>query len=294
MAFLDFLTGITNGIKTFIDNTPKPVKFIFFLIFILLLGGLINSSLNVFGVYCDSNDNPVKVSLASGVALIGKVPDYELLNSNQVKLNKVFLTSEDKHTDCSVLLTEGTVTFEDETTTDIKDIEGGVWVYDGAYCTDCEEVRIKNSDVGLLSNVNAGDLASGVCWGDVDRKINYSNWWKKSVCGSGECEPPINYKYSSDLNRYICVDDSCLSQTGQGQNSGAKWDEELKKKGAERFYPEGITNELSDINAVGFVCEDLKPKLTFFGIEVFNYRYWILIMVISVMMYFLFKFKRSD
>ena len=61
-AILNLFSGAGDLIKSFFDILPKPIKFLLFLAILLLLGVVIGWLLNGIGVFCDSADNPVKIS----------------------------------------------------------------------------------------------------------------------------------------------------------------------------------------------------------------------------------------
>jgi len=271
MVFGQIISSIVNGIKTFIDNTPKPIKFCFFLISILLLGGIINTSLHIFGVYCDSGNNPVNVGMVNGVSLLDDLPNPELFGSMQVSTSKYHSVI----SQCSAFRETGVMILEDG----IKENFTDRYFYSNDGCTVCESAELPSEKILGLFTYN-----SQVCKGDVYRIPDENkSFTQKTGC---LCEPPKGYFYSYRGNSYICEDNSC-----EGQTESVIWDNKLNDKDAVPFYPEGKTNNIDYRKAVGFICEDYKPKIAVFGINIFNYKYWVALTVIFILTSFLFRIK---
>lgn len=280
-AISGIASGIGDIIKTAFDTFPKPLKFIFFLLIILLLGGIINFSLNLFGVYCDSADQPVNLGLNifTNIGLISQVP-----NANEINLagrsaeEWGYSMLSQEVTKCSKQIrTGGTIIYD---TGNEENINNNTWFYDGGFCTNCELVTIYD---------NVGN-SHRYCLGDVFRQSRDDlSWLKKQLCGSWiSCEPPEHYYYDQTVNRYVCEDETCTDQT-----IGTAWDELLQEKGATYLYPEGSNTKRKHTNFVGVTCEDIRPKITIYGINVFNYTYWVIIMLIILCFWFYSKYKKK-
>jgi len=279
-ALSGIISSIGNLIQSIFRTLPKPILFILFLTILLLLGQLIPTIFQAFGIFCNSAEQPVNTGLNpfSNIALMMDKPDPDTLNQEVIKLNKVLFLSYNKHTDCSIRLDSGTIIFPDGTKINITE---PTWFYDGAYCTDCLEVTIENPPVGLLTGVSKEALENGICYGDVyPTPEEEKGWYKRQACshkGGEECEPPIGYYWDAELNLYICQDESCSEKT-----SGEDWDNKLTEKGATPIYPEKEKTGTGYTSFISIKCRDLKPRLAIYNIEIFDYKIWLLIMLITI------------
>jgi hypothetical protein len=277
-------TAIGNLISTIFHTLPKPILFIIFLAILLLIGQLLTYIFNFAGIYCNSADVPVSVgfNLLTTTELIGVVPDATEINTDDVPLTKIIGVSGEKGTSCSVYLTSGYYTLENGTTTNFTN----QWFYDGTYCTNCIVAKIYNSSGNnkiIYPNVV---LEDGLCLGNVYRMPdNEKGWWKKWGCnsdGTSSCEPPIHYRYDYITNTYVCEDFNGCSQITVGQ----KWDDTLKSKGAQVLY--GDLNETIKpeyTGMIGIKCVDMRPRLSIWHIDIFDYRLWIVLMLIMILIW---------
>lgn len=283
-ALSGIISSIGHTIQSVFTTLPKPLLFILFLAILLLIGALLPTIFQAFGTFCDSGDNPVStgINIFSNVGLMTYRPDADIVGSDSIKLNKLIFMSEEKHTSCSEFITEGTIVFDDGTRINISDQNiSGYWVYDGTYCTNCDEVTIEEFTPNIFAGISTGDLRSGVCWGEVEKLPDSElSWLQRTSCGGsgGECEPPDDYKYDPDTNRYECSIASC-----GGKTAGDDWDDKLRKAGATPIYTTGQgTISTKHTGFVGIKCRDIKPRLSIFGIEIFDYRLWVIIMLLVI------------
>jgi hypothetical protein len=294
------LGDIGSLMQNFFQTLPKPVKFIIFLAILLLIGVIIQYSLYIFGIYCDSANNPVKLSsgIFANIGLINEIPDdMSLLDKEVVEIEETPATKilgksvslcSQYYSDYRLRSSNGTETwFYNE----------GRYFYDGTYCTDCEAVRILPI---IYTNANRSSYTPQAsekkyCLGDVQHKENYGGlfgWMKKSICLSssdvigGACNPPKNYFYSYQINTYLCANNNCT-----GITLGQIWDDKLKNSGGVSLYPNGDNVTKSYTSAVNIKCEDLSPKIAVFGIPVFDYKLWFMILLIGVVLWVYMKIK---
>jgi len=276
------LSGIGDAIKTFFDTIPKPVKFLLFLFLILFIGSIAQNSLMVFGTFCDSGEHPVKIknNIFNNIGLISDIPDPDLVGEEIVPIDEDAFSSLFKEASvCSRKIKYGTITFDDGNTEEITELTN---FYNGAYCTNCEEVIIEEK----RNNGDTLDIVRGLCYGDVYRLENKS-FFKKILCGFSRCEPPKDYYYDSINDVYQCTSDEC-----SGKTAGDWWDEKLNDLGAVYLYPEGENNRVHFENFVGVTCQDLKPRIAVYGIPIFDYFMWLLILVISLLLWALMRFNK--
>lgn len=241
---------------------------------------------NVFGVYCNSAEQPVILGggfftkIANGVSLLGSIPDPKTLNENALSIEQTPLSGIplSQVTKCTRTMPSGTIYFNETQRTLLLSLFTNVEVnavnfttptsfYDGTFCTTCQQVTICGA---------SGDCQK-MCIGDAFRTPNTDKTFlQKALCGNLGCEPPEHYFYSQTRNLYLCDDNSCTSRT-----LGQAYDQLLASKGATLFNQnvDGTINPSSD-NIVGITCQDLKPRLAFFGIDVFEFKYWAIIMLI--------------
>ena len=113
------------------------------------------------------------------------------------------------------------------------------------------------------------------------------SFWKRITCGGVlGCEPPEHYYYDSAINLYVCADDTCT-----GITAGQIWNEKLMAEDGKYLYPEGDKGGKSYTNFVGIGCKDIRPKITVFGIPIFDYQMWILGMLVFMLVWFYTRIK---
>lgn len=275
--------SIGNLIGTIFHTLPKPLLFLIFLAIILLIGSLLTYIFNFTGIYCNSADVPVNVgfNLLTTTELIGQVPDAKEINTNDVPLSKILGVSGSKGTTCSVYLTSGYYTLENGSTNNFTNR----WFYDGTYCTNCIVAKIYNSTGKSLIQQDI-NLEDGMCLGDAYRlPDNEKGWWKKWNCnsdGSSNCEPPAHYRYDYRTNNYVCDDFNGCNLITVGQ----KWDDTLKNVGAKPLY--GDLNETTNPSyegMIGIKCVDMHPKLSIWHIDIFDYKIWVVLMLIAILIW---------
>ena len=269
-AILDNIGQLIQGIVSIL---PKPVLFLLFLFILVSLSYVLSLAFNAFGVYCNSADVPVKLNanFLDNIALIGQVPDPELLGREALELGEFGISVGSAGlTECSQLVPAGTIYFEDDTA---QNFTTPTWFYDGTFCTNCQEVNIKKP---------AGDVDK-VCFGNVERKSQADKTLlQRTFCGGLGCEPPEHYYYDQNTNTYVCADETCA-----GITLGQKWDELLFSKGAVPYYLEDqpdLRNPSAE-HLTGITCENLKPRFAVFGVDLFTYNIWIFITLIVILLW---------
>jgi len=277
------MQSIGNFFQGIMHILPKPLLFLILLAIILLLAQLLSFIFNIFGIYCTSGDIPMTIGFNPlyTAELIGEIPDASTIGLNDVPLNKILFVNEKKGTSCSIYLTSGIMTFPNGSTTNFTN----GWFYDGTYCTECLVVKITNSTGQSIiqQDINPED---GMCFGNVWKLPDEEKGtWKRWNCGSdagSQCEPPEHYYYNYQTNSYICdsLDMNCNQMT-----IGQKWDDTLKSKGATPLYGDtyGEIRDVSHKKLLSIQCKDLRPKLTLYGIDIFNLTYWLYLLLLGIM-----------
>ena len=287
-AIFNLFSGAGDLVKSFFELLPKPIKFLLFLAILLLLGVIIGWLLNGLGVFCDSADNPVKISnILVSLDLLNEIPDPTTLNLEVIESDTAqYMTVEE----CSVCYEAGQVLIIRELpngSTYKQNISRRTCFYKDAGCVICEEtIGLDPQTANLLGNLK------GYCLGDATIKpYEDKNMLSKWFCGKtfiGRCQPPEHYFYDSTRDNYFCLDETCT-----GITAGVRWDEKLRDSGAKMIYPEGQLNKKDADSMVQVSCKDIKPTITIYGIPIFDYRMWLIIMLITILAGFYIKYKKA-
>ena len=280
----DIVNSAVGIIKTVFSTFPKPIRYVVFLLLLLLIGAVLHFSLSVFGIYCDSANNPVQLqsSVFRNLDLIDEIPNPEMVGKEAIELTELgFATTSKEVTYCSRKIMYGQIITDDLS---ITQISTPTYFYDGRFCTDCEIVTIDvtNPDGSVLLKRHS------MCVGDVFRKTKINNIFTRGICNTIACQPPPHYYYDQTLNLYVCEDETC-----SGITMGQTWDEKLQRAGATYLYPEGELTKKSYTSFVGITCVDIRPTLTIYGIPIFNYQFWAVLTLIIILAGFYIKYKKA-
>jgi len=295
--------GIRWLVDFFMNKAPRPIQIIFFLVFLLSLGNLLVFLFHVGGIHCDSSKNVVTVSpLNIGTNIRVAFLDKDDVLNTTISPGLIytpgfftpFIQVPVEACSRSVCYVGGKYYYSVEDECDNETILTGFaldssdahWIR----CVDCSA----NADGGFNKTFIYGSLLSSeskyLCFDDVTR-IDDLNIIQKVNCNPDDrCVPPENYYYEYDTNRYECLEPSVC-----GDNTTAppknQLDQYLLAADAELMYTD--TNMRSMDNALLFKCSgNYNPRLTFFGVDVFDYRIWIVMIILFVMFIFLSKIKR--
>jgi len=278
-VFGGIMQSIGNFFQGIMHVLPKPVLFLIFLFIILLLAQLLTYIFNIIGIYCTSGDMPVSIGFnpLKTAELIGEIPQAEdlgkeILDPNALQTG-VEYCSWQPHGLYTIIYDNGT------------EVNSTVprWLYNGrGGCVDC-----------TLAKIDTYDLTTPEKWCISDAHIKPENergTLAKWFCGAknfGRCEPPMHYYWQSSTGNYVCEDQTCT-----GITAGNYWDNTLQQNGAKPLYLDGY-GEGQNTNPQAFVsiqCKDVHPKLTIYGIEIFNLNYWLILMAITIMFWALKNF----
>ncbi len=256
--------GIGENIGNILQTMPKQLKIGLFLLFLLLFAVVFSYILNMFGVHCSSEDEVYTVPMYDAVRnlnLMFNRPSYAEISSEVVPSPKIFLLI-DK---CIHKSTNGTC------------------YYDGGYCTECTETTI--SDIG-------GYKTETYCGSDVYR-VDNKGFFKKWICEGRElgCEPPIGFYFNQTLCGYVCMSDN---ETCTGLNVGQIWDIKLNDLGGRKIYENDESTGRAYDDAFRLSCIELRPTFKFFGIPIFDFRIWIVLLLVSVFGMFVLKLHEMD
>jgi len=277
------VSGAGSLLRSFFEILPKPIKFLLYLLLLLLIGAFLQASLQVFGIYCDSANNPVHLGLNvfSNIGLMDEVPPPELIGKEVIDTANL----QRGVAECTICFEAGEVTIIHEEFTELTTTR--TCFYKDAGCVTCAETI----DLDPTGFTLTGNLKN-YCLGDAFRKEQEDkSLLSKWLCGAeyfGRCEPPEHYYYDSAVDLYVCADETCA-----GITAGQIWDEKLINKGATYLYPEGTTTGTSYTKFIGVTCQDIKPVVGIYGIPIFDYKLWIFLMLIFLL-FFIFKHVKQD
>lgn len=265
----DILNGIRSAIDWLVETIPKPVLFLFFIFFITLIGGaIIPIFMNLGGTFCIDNlkyENN-RLDIFENVKFMAqtlKLDDEELLPGQiEVEDNPYTFNT-------CVIQTEGAG----------ASLE--YW-YSGAYCTDCEEIEEGDAEYRSWNSGFIGNASNeGACKGDVYRIPDKDKTVGQRIfCESVDdpslvgllCEPPAGFYYNFTLHRYDCIESWCENTTMmQAQKV------ELK---------ESLTlSPLESRQLIGIKCDGNKARFAVAGVDLFNYKMWLLIFILILIIW---------
>lgn len=279
-VFGGIMQSIGNFFQGIMHVIPKPLLFLIFLFIIILLAQLLTFIFNIIGIYCTSGDIPVTIGFnpLKTAELIGEIPQAEdlgkeILDPNAIQSITVEYCTWKTNGLYTIIYDNGT-----ETNSSVDR-----WLYNGrGGCVDC-----------TLAKIDTHDLSTPEKWCITDAHIKPENergTLAKWFCGAknfGRCEPPMHYYWQSTTGNYVCEDQSCV-----GITAGIYWDNILQQNGATALYTNalGETIDTSHKSLVSIQCKDVRPKLTIYGIDIFNFEYWIILMLIGIMFWALKNF----
>jgi hypothetical protein len=284
---IDLLGGIQRGISWFLDVTPKPIKIMIFLLFLIGFASIFGFLLNTTGHFCDSQGNLYKTGLFSfktNFNLLSDMPSNDELISTTIDPDDPAVKAT-TIVNCNVPVGNGTTYY--------KEGDNKIYIDEGLYyqssdrCVDCEFKTIYwEEQGGLLTKTS-------LCMGDAYAKpYDELSWWGRQTCGKtfGVCTPPAGYYYSKAQGSYVCKEGIC-----EGQTMGTLWNENLKSIGAKIITQETIA-EYDYRNAVRVDCDigDVNPKFKVFGLEIFNYKLWIALIVLAAISWAALTLKRKS
>jgi len=278
--------GVRWIIDFFVDKTPRPIQFLIFMLMLVVFTTLIPSFLHITGIHCNSDKEPMKLSPFNFFENIGYlyIDKDDLFNKSAYVPDKSSVVSACVWAVCNV---------------------SGEYYYAGSGCVN-STIEYKLQSVGdyfgcVLCNktdiyvnmVSGGyDHLTYICEGDaVKIPFEDMNWWQQTFCSEdGDCMPPDHYYFDSTTGLYTCYDLDICGQNISNDSITYEVDQRLAQHGATPLYkdiPEQDYRRFVEVR-----CDaDLKPNLTFYGIPIFDYKIWLFITIIYVlvMMYFMLK-----
>jgi hypothetical protein len=291
--------GLRWVIDLFISKAPRPLQIIIFLLMLLLFSNVIIGMLHLIGVHCNESGEPVKTSffdIGTNVWIF-----YDTTIKAKFSGNSISYSSAHPYVKYSVGLFGG-----DNCVFALKQNVNGTYEFcESINDTDCryyyrEEpegqgiinegcVRCNVTDIGwvydpsqpVTHKVNVGTI----CSDDAYLPTNSPSIFTNIFTCNHDCKIPTHYKWSFMNGQYECIDlDYCGANATK--EVSYEFNNRLKDAGATLIYKDSDTKSFD--KAVYLKCnKDFNPRLTFFGIDVFDYKIWLLLLIIAVMVRFL-------
>lgn len=289
--------GIRWSIDFFMDKIPRPLKIAFFLIFLLLFGVFIPFMLHTFGVHCNSNSQVVKTSsldILTNLKIAFIDPDEQTnISSFQPDIIGFDTIGNLGGVPCSYDIcyypNDDAYYWESNSICENRTILKPFLTkhFDFESCVTCDG----DINYSIILEAFGFRTADYFCYGDA-YPIPYENrsWTQKILCNpSRRCMPPPHYYYDYDTGLFTCYDiDVCGIFTNI--TTVYKIDDYLHDAGGELMYDNQNKNDYKKMML--FKCQnDGQPILTLYGIPLFDYKIWLMIIVIAVLIMFLSMIK---
>lgn len=252
--------GQADIIGNFISTIPKPILMIFFIMFLSFIVFLLSPLFNAFGVFCDANGDVVRLEQGSSIftnfGLISSLPSASEIQGESIEPDRLFGECTVSHNGSNKLLVGA-----------IK-------------CINCDAYSLKYVEDNISNNIYAR-----VCIGDAFINENASSFTKRIICATEPCMIPAGYYYEVDSGNFECVGE-CSSQTLANLRNN-----KLSELGA---YPLYITDGKNSFDGLfRFGCTNsLRVEPTIKGIAIFRMEYWAIIILISLLLWGISKYKR--
>lgn len=133
------------------------------------------------------------------------------------------------------------------------------------------------------------DVILAGCAGDGYRLDDYK-FFRAFLCEWLGCAPPVGYFYNYTEDKYQCYESHCINKTLDDYNNRL-----YSVESATPVYGESIEGNYSVFRMIYFKCQQRNPiniRLTFFGIDVFDYKIWVALFVIGGMLIFMSQYQK--
>lgn len=266
--------GIRWIITFFIDKVPKPLKIFIFLIFLLFFGTVISFALNLFGVHCNDAKEPVKnewYDISTNLNAIYK--KSKIFDDPNLTLQQVQPITRLLDEWCAVHMYNDSGEWIE---CPLNESANCIYAYYREDCAICNTTYAGVIYTGGISWRHFGD----VCFGDAYYK-EWSTFDNLFTC-NGACKIPEHYKLNHLTGFYDCID---LEYCGENKTVVVETalNQLLKEQNAQRLYQTNIKRNNLD-NFILIKCnKNYSPRLTFFGIDIFDYKIWLFLIIIYVM-----------
>lgn len=282
--------SIGSFFQGLLQMMPKWLLYLLLIGVIVIVGTILTFIFNVFGIYCTSSDIPMSIGFnpLSTAELIGQIPDVATVGTNSIKVENPGFPSLLTSKTCSLFLNSGTIVLEDGNTQEFNN----TWFYVDNQCVVCIHAKVYNhTGKNILIPIIP---EAGLCYGNVWAGVEVSSLFGTYDCSEGGnlCRPPQDYFYDYTTNTYRCDETTtdCTKKT-----LGQTWDDLLVQKGAKPLYEDayGEGREIKYDKFAQIRCRDARPRFTIYGIELFRAEYWAFLIIITIGMWAIIKFRRK-
>lgn len=281
----DIFSGIQKIIDWIINSAPRPLQLIIFLFLLVGLSFAMGFFINVTGNFCDTQGNLYQTgtfSIITNTELLIRMPSNQEIN----EIEEIDVENyQETLFECGVFLSGLYYVQENGSR---EPLEEDYYFKDSGRCTKCEDVRKVFGKEGIL--VTQKYCADDILYPKEYEELSILGKW---TCGKtlGACSIPEGYYYSRTTNSFICYEELCKI-TNETNTFGKLWNNQLKQTGAKIITRDEI-NERDYRNVVRVDCDmaDIHPKLKFFSIELFNYKLWVIIGLLALVIWGVYKIK---
>jgi len=271
----DIIDGIKWMIDFFVDKVPKPLKVVFFLLLLLGFGTLIPFFLHMIGYHCNSDKVVYKAESLDFFA------NYGIYNEQSSLVFGDNVSFEEAHPKVDrencVFYARNTAGYIDFCLINDTNTTGCKYYYrwgDDFFC----------NRVNLCVDRNwffVYDPCSNYCYTDVFPQEN-----DYLSTAEADCYVPEGYKWSVTEGRYLCLNQTICDE------GFSVIDEKLDSIGATPLYKNDDESDKSYTNIIKLKCnDDYNPSIRILGIPIFDYKFWILMLLASVMIGLLLKIR---
>ena len=280
--------GIRWIIDFFFNKIPRPLQIFIFLLFLLFFGSLISFTLQIAGVHCNGDKQVVKIDfldIGTNVALLWE-DQKRYFTEETLSICDAHPEKCGNEKDCYFFAEELDNGYYQECNLTNSSANCKYLLKDGN-CHTCDNQEICFQDRIVLFFCGSWE---NVCLDDAYPSGETTAYDSLTGCGSS-CYVPDNYLWNSTSGQY-----ECNNQTYCGVNATAisnpVIDQKLLKANAQLLYP--TTTKMRNYKSLVYLkCNnDYKPRLTFYGIDLFDYKIWLFFIVIYVLVILYFKFKQ--
>lgn len=291
MAGIPIIGEIWDGIRWIVDfffnKAPTPILIMFFLLFLLFLDPLSSFLLNIGGFHCNSDNRVMKVSpinVGANTRLVFERRDEPFVGE---ELNFSDVHPDKQPSDCYFYARETDEINHYETCWDLNETTNCSYLYDLGSCFNCtnDDIYFEKTAFFFVSE-----------WKDVCLDSAYpppetASLTDSLTCNHG-CEIPTSYVWNVTTGTYQCTD---LSECGENATpTSTEIDQILEGNNANLVYDTKDVQE-DYTGAVTIKCNNAgRARLTFFGIDIFSYKIWLFLIVISGMFTMLYKLQTMN
>ena len=289
---VDVFAGIQRSINWLLTTAPKPLLLILFLLFIVAFGSVFGFLLNTTGNFCDTAGNEYRTgtfSLLTNFQLMGNMPHSDELDSETLDADDYTSST---ITECSFLYSSTEWKYTELGSKDYENLTSRYYFQDDG-CITCEH-QVWAIPQGFLGGYKSREK---ICLDETvyPNEREERTFFAKQQCGKtlGRCAIPEGYYYESSTDTFVCDDELCRNSNGSTNTIGQLWNLKLKESGA-KIVPPSEHGDRDYRNAIRIECDngDIKPALRVFGIEIFDYKLWVMLIILSALVWVMFKIKR--